>query len=111
MKTKTFFYLTLFLLLIACKEDEEAKTKFESSGLITGLDVTLCGCCGGYIIEMDNETYRCLPADLPETYREFLASLDFSFPLQVRMTWSLKDDSCSDRITIRKIEIISITHW
>jgi hypothetical protein len=111
MKTKTFFYLILILLLIACTEDEEVKAKFESSGLITGLDLTLCGCCGGYIIEMDTKTYRCLPADLPETFREFLAGVDFSFPLQVRMTWSLKEYSCSDRITIHKIETISITHW
>ncbi|MFP2995284.1 hypothetical protein ABN763_05215 [Spongiivirga sp. MCCC 1A20706] len=101
---RQFLYLFAFLSFISCSNDDD-RTTFESEGLITGADLTLCICfCGGYFIEIEDQTYRFEVDQLPAN------DLDLSIenlPLKVDLNWSLiePNDDCgaSDRILISSI--------
>lgn len=80
-----------------------AKNSFESSGDILGFDMTMCACCGGWIIRLDGDStdYRfdTLPAG---------ANIDLNtatFPLPVNLNWSSNSNYCGNRMTIDAIEL------
>jgi len=45
MKTIVFLLLISTLLIFSCE-----KEKFQSTGTITGPDMRMCPCCGGYFL-------------------------------------------------------------
>jgi hypothetical protein len=89
--------LMLIGFLSSCSNDDSQL--IQSTGLISGLDLKLCICgCGGYFIEIGNDTYRFNEEFLPEN------DLDLSIenlPLEVELTWELADCGL---ITISAIE-------
>lgn len=90
---KKYSLLTLIFLLAGifmysgCDKDDDNDTVSAScteQGVITGIDIRRCACCGGWFIEIDNKTLRA--TTLPQ---EFLESLDpDEFPLHVFLEWS-----------------------
>jgi hypothetical protein len=71
-----------------------------STAVITGRDFTKCYCCGGWIIEIDNLTYKFDRAPVGSTVN--LETL--SYPASVNVTWHSLPGNCS-----QKIEIVSLT--
>jgi hypothetical protein len=72
-----------------------------SIGTITGSDIRMCACCGGWYIQIDGINYEfdSLPVD---------SKIDLSaekFPVSVKIDWQLSDvPACPDkRIVIQKI--------
>jgi hypothetical protein len=86
---------------MACnKEDKD----YRSMGTITGIDGTMCGCCGGWIINIDDGRY--LIDSMPDN-----SGLDLSketFPITVKLDWQVVNNECSffGRITVQKIKKI-----
>lgn len=102
-------YIILALLVgfqISCSDDDDnGNTTFESEGKITGADLRECVCqCGGYFIEIGEETYRFEPDELPDNNLDLSAD---NMPVEVELNWELKqadsDCSASDRIIISDI--------
>ena len=56
MKAFISFVVLAVLLLLgpSCTKD----ARFQSRGQITGVDYSMCACCGGYYITIDNVQYR-----------------------------------------------------
>lgn len=102
MKACTIYcVLFLFLLLNSCKENDDDY----SVGIITGSDFRFCACCGGFFIEIEDETYRFFNDELPEGSPNFYL-MDVTFPLKVHVQWKLKENSCmGDEILVTNIEI------
>ncbi len=72
----------------ACCDDEPSYCAEEAT--IIGEDYRECACCGGWFIEIDDDTLRAV--DLPQEFKE---SLDFNeIPLQVYMEWSHNETPC-----------------
>ena len=75
---------------------------FESDGTITGIDPRMCACCGGYFIEIEEETYRF--GALPEG-----SGLDLTqqtFPLEVELDWDTSSVRClGDEIDVIRIAL------
>lgn len=74
---------------------------YQSNGKITGPDIRMCACCGGWYIQIDNLTYEfdSLPVN---------SNIDLqkeTFPVLVKLDWQLSDKgACPDkRITIQRI--------
>lgn len=95
---KKLFFLTLLIIpiLIGCNEDDSM-----DSGVITGIDVRECSCCGGFFIDIKDSTYRfqTLPAG---------SNIDLinnpNFPINVELNWKMKDTLClGDEIIVLKI--------
>ena len=82
-----------FVLLSACFNNEN---KFEDEGLITGPDLRLCACCGGWFIDIDTTTY--LFRELPENSNIDLSSE--SFPLPVDLTWKPAEPTCIENLIV-----------
>lgn len=77
---------------------------YKSIGTITGIDGTMCGCCGGCIINIDNGRY--LIDSMPDN-----SGLDLSketFPITVKLDWQVVNNGCSffGRITVQRIKKI-----
>jgi hypothetical protein len=96
MKISVFLFLISIILITGCK-----KENYESTGTITGQDLALCACCGGYFIEIDGIQYRFEKSELPNNF----TFEDNQLPLQFELDWKLKTDACTsfNRIEISKI--------
>ena len=84
---KRLLYILLFFSLLSCSDDGLLETE---NGLITGPDYRLCACCGGYFIEIGNETYRFW--NVPESSSLDLINADF--PIYVEVGWIPQEDAC-----------------
>lgn len=95
---KRAFYILLFcsLLIMSCE-----KTKYESSGTINGIDMTMCACCGGYLIDIEGTRYRFEKSELPSGF----TFNDNQIPLQVELNWELKSASCTSYNWIKILKI------
>jgi hypothetical protein len=85
-------------LLLAC--DGNDNNQF-SHGKIVGYDLTLCACCGGYVIEIDGETYRFFDEDIQGTNP--LDAWTMNYPVYVLIEWSPKTGACDQRINVQKV--------
>lgn len=66
------------------------KTKYENTGTITGADMALCACCGGYFIEIEGARYRFEKSELPNFTFD-----DKQLPMKVELNWELKKEACT----------------
>jgi len=87
--------------MIACEKETD---NYRSIGTITGVDGTMCGCCGGWIIYIDESRYLIdsMPKDTDlELSKE-------TFPITVKLDWQLVNGGCSvfGRITVLRIKKI-----
>jgi len=104
-KKKIVFFecLVIFILvigLITCSKSDEA---YQSKGVITGQDITMCACCGGWFITIDGENYRfdSFPADSGIILEKE------TMPLPVELDWQIKPGGCpANRIIIQRIKKI-----
>jgi len=88
----------IILGFICCNQDN---SNFSSKGIITGPDIRMCACCGGWYIQIDSVTYEfdTLPVN---------SDIDLqkeTFPFFVKLDWQLSDKgACPDkRITVQRI--------
>lgn len=86
MKIKLILFLILATMIISCE-----KTKYESTATITGADLTLCACCGGYFIDIDGTLYRFEKTELPSGF----TFIDSQLPMKVELNWEPKMQSCT----------------
>lgn len=96
------FLLGAFLLLPACCDDDNYACS--DQGIILGEDFRKCRCCGGWFIEIDDDTLRA--QRLPEEFVNFLNISELNFPLPVRLDWEPDATPCmGDEIEVSFIEI------
>jgi hypothetical protein len=72
---------------MACTKEND----YKSLGTITGIDGTMCGCCGGGVINIDGG--RNLIDSMPKN-----SGFDLSketFPITVKLDWQLDNNECS----------------
>ena len=96
------FALGLSLFINGCDNDCECETDYCSEeGMILDIDPRRCACCGGWFIEIGEDTLRALT--LPD---EFAQSLDFDeFPLPVYLEWMPVENLClGDEIKVECIK-------
>jgi hypothetical protein len=78
----------LIVLIIAtvsfesCNKNSTSDTK-DSTGIITGRDITKCYCCWGWFIEINNTTYMFdkIPSNSP------VDLTTITYPTTVKITW------------------------
>ena len=89
-----FLALTITLLTFSgCKREVE----FNSVGIITGPDNRMCPCCGGWFIEIEENTYRFY--DIPDVNDIDLANA--TFPISVKLNYSVEGCGClGDEVVI-----------
>jgi len=107
MKIKICILLivTGFIFFTSCKNDDDnSGEELESTAEIKGLDLTLCACCGGWIIDIDGEEpdkrFISLPAE-----SDIDLNMD-DLPISVKLNWVESDDYCGKGITIQSIELV-----
>jgi hypothetical protein len=94
--------LGLCLLALASCNQEDNSIK---EGRIVGTDNTLCPCCGGYLMVIDQFTYRFFESDLPSGS----TVLDNpTYPIDMELRFEQESDLCNgvDRISIEEIKKI-----
>jgi hypothetical protein len=89
----------IFFIMMACTKENG---DYKSVGTITGIDGTMCGCCGGWIINIDSGRY--LIDSMPKN-----SGLDLSketFPITVKLDWQVVNNECSffGRIAVQRIK-------
>jgi len=90
---KKLFHLLSFLIfltivtILSCSKGDEF---YKSRGVIYGIDPTMCGCCGGWLIEIEEVGYHF--GEIPED-SNFNLIYD-SLPIYVRLDWQLINDGC-----------------
>jgi len=84
--------------MVACTKEN---SNYKSVGTITGIDGTMCGCCGGWEINIDDSRY--LIDSMPDDSEINLATE--TFPITVKLDWQLVNNGCSafNRITVQRI--------
>lgn len=93
--------LLVFILNACTKENSD----YKSLGIITGADPTMCACCGGWFITIENTQYRIV--SMPDNF-----ALDLekeTFPVAVKLDWQLITTGCPsefNRITVSRIRKI-----
>lgn len=84
---------------IVIEKPTEKATVYEATGTITGPDLGMCVCCGGYKLIVDNVV---LPINLqPDVFRfqslPTSSNIDLAnaiFPLKVKFNWSNNPNAC-----------------
>jgi hypothetical protein len=100
MKAKTIVGIcSLYISLTFCHK--EHYTAYASSGIITGPDIRMCACCGGWFIQIDSTTYEFNA--LPDNSKINLETE--IFPIYVKLDWQL---STAGACTANKIIITRI---
>jgi len=101
MQVKVIVGICLVLLGIQYCRKEDSHV-YKSNGIITGPDIRMCACCGGYYIQIDTLTYEF--NDLPDNSNINLQTE--SFPISVILDWQLSDlTGCPDKkIIIQRIK-------
>ncbi len=91
------------LVISSCTKNEEKSNEkrivYEATGAITGQDSSLCACCGGWKLIIDNAV---LPPDFPPDSYRFQAlpansNINLStavFPLAIKFNWSVDTNIC-----------------
>jgi len=87
---KLLLFCIVLISLVACKKDSNSL----SQGKIIGYDYRKCAspCCGGFYIQIDNATYRCL--EVPDNSQLNLS--EETLPLNVIVGWKKVETSCGD---------------
>ena len=98
---KLILIFCISFLCFSCSNDDDSTKIYKSEGAIVGFDLTLCACCGGYIIEIDAVSYRLLD-DFPPNSNLDLENL----PLKIKLDWELISEGCGNFITISAIEVV-----
>ncbi len=90
----------VFIMIACTKENSD----YQSVGTITGIDGTMCGCCGGWIIIINDGRY--LIDSMPKNSNIDLATE--TFPITVKLDWQLVNNGCSafGRIAVQRIKKI-----
>ena len=98
MKTRFIILIFSALLVLSCEKDT-----YQSTGTITGPDLRMCVCCGGYFLDMDGTLYLFEQSELPDGF----TFTDDELPLKVELNWKPKTGGCSgfNRIVISKIKV------
>ena len=106
MKTKilTLFLTLSIIVLISCDNDDDSQVTFESSAEILGIDMTLCMCCGGWLINIDGEESIKRFSELPQNSNIDLQNS--TFPITVQLNWTETMEHCGNRITIDSIKLV-----
>jgi hypothetical protein len=98
-----FFFM---LILFSCNkesEDNKGNEEYNSIGTITGFDATKCGCCWGWIINIENENYIIQSIADDSSLNLTLESL----PVTVMLDWQVNITGCTNKITVQRIKKIS----
>jgi len=96
VKGSLIFILFLLLTFISYSKEEF----YTCTGTITCMDLSLCMCCGGWFIDIDNTTYRFYK--LPDHTNLNLENE--SFPVKVKLDWEKEPNPClGDEIIINRI--------
>jgi len=83
-------------LVGSCQKEEP----FMDVGIITGPDLRLCACCGGWFINIGNDTYRFM--EIPCNCSLDLVNAEF--PVIVNIDWEEDPNPClGDEITVHRI--------
>ena len=106
MKIKPFTLLLfiVFGFFASCNNDDNSNNEFESTAKITGLDLTLCACCGGWIINISGEDPDKRFTNLPQSSNIDLENA--TLPINVKLNWSESNDYCGKGILIESIKLI-----
>jgi hypothetical protein len=99
MKTGIIGIIGFSLFLLCCEKG--STVNYLSKGTITGPDLRLCICCGGWQIVVDNQTYNFdhLPIDSPIDLEHE------TFPIAVDLDWQLSEKiKCPKWIDIYRIK-------
>ena len=98
MKKRLFIGIVVVMSIKACSLSED---DFRSNGTIIGADTRECSCCGGFYIDIDNQTYRFYT--IPDDSK--LNLVNPVFPINVKLDWSNDPNAClGDEIIVLKIE-------
>lgn len=93
----------LFFGFFSCDELERPlELPVEESlddGVIIGYDLRFCPCCGGYFVEIQNDTFRI--QTFPDTSFQINGN---ELPLEVLLDWSIPTNQClGDEIEVTTI--------
>lgn len=98
MKKRYLLLILLFALTFSCTDENDTMNE----GIITGIDVRECSCCGGFFVEIKDSTYRFY--SLP-TGSNINLTNNPGFPIYVNLNWKMRDTLClGDEIIVLKIE-------
>jgi len=89
----------------SCKriDDEGVDPEFEATGQLIGFDLTLCACCGGYLLDVDGEDENYNFISLPDDHGLVLDNA--VFPMDVKFNWTKGvSESCPKIVSIESIE-------
>lgn len=89
--------LALSMLLAGCSSDDAM-----DRGVIHGYDMTYCACCGGYVIEIEGNTFKFFDEDI--SGNNPLLGADDKFPIEVYIDWKKKTGDCPNRINVLKVK-------
>jgi hypothetical protein len=101
LKMKAIRIIFLIIIMMACTKENG---DYKSVGTLTGIDGTMCGCCGGWIIFIEDVSY--LIDSMPKESNIDLETE--TFPIKVKLDWQLVNNGCSvfNRITVQRIKKI-----
>ena len=92
-------FILFALVETSCNKDNNIT--YEDTGKIIGQDLALCACCGNWIIKIDgiDESYQTV--EIPESLG--LNLIDASFPIPIKLNWSVDPNSPCGHIIIEDI--------
>jgi hypothetical protein len=87
MKSILVMFIGFSLLAAGCKK-KNTEIQYNATGVLTGVDLALCACCGGIILknDVDGKSYRI--ESLPGLSAQQLNNLNFPVKIKYNATVS-----------------------
>ena len=102
--------ITIFIsviLLNASPPGCDSSEKYMATGVITGKDMRMCMCCGGYLINLNSNSTE-MYTDSTYHFNEVPAGIDLneqaSFPVFVKLDYEKTQEYCGKGIKITRVE-------
>ena len=104
MRFLSFVCIGMLCLFSCQRVDDDNLDEFESEGVVLGVDLTQCACCGGFLTQFEGRDETFLFIDLPASSNIDLAAQNF--PVNIRANWTEDvSEACPLIISIELIEL------
>jgi hypothetical protein len=100
--------LIISTLLLITVNSCDKKGDFMGEGVITGVDLRDCACCGGLLINLNSDSTKMYTVDtyqIDKVPSDFNIDANTSFPVFIRLDYQQTNALCGKTIDILRFEI------
>jgi hypothetical protein len=108
MKSTVITLVSVVLMIILTTCDRNSKDEFMAKGVVTGFDYRKCGCCWGWLINLNSDSTELITVDsrfIDKRPDNLVLDSTTVFPIFIWLDYTNSPANCGQAINITRFEI------